>query len=60
MCTMQSVKKPSAPLPPLRGMRRELQYLYARRSTIDALIESLQQYERYSAKNADARKRKLA
>jgi hypothetical protein len=26
---------------------RQLEYLYARRSAIDALIESLEEYERY-------------
>ena len=27
--------------------RRELQYLYARRSAIDSLIESLEEYDRF-------------
>jgi len=30
-----------------RDYRRELEYLYARRSAIEALIASLQQYELY-------------
>ena len=32
--------------------RRELQYLYSRRDAIDALIQSLQAYERYQPKSA--------
>jgi hypothetical protein len=34
---------------PARGVRKELQDLYARRSTIDALIQSLEEYDRYRA-----------
>jgi hypothetical protein len=36
-------------LPPARGVRKELNYLYARRSTIDALIQSLEEYDRFRA-----------
>jgi hypothetical protein len=36
-------------LPPARGVRKELQYLYSRRSTIDALIQSLEEYDRFHA-----------
>jgi hypothetical protein len=32
-----------------RGVRKELQYLYARRSTIDTLIQSLEDYDRFRA-----------
>ena len=32
---------------PARGIRKELQGLYARRSTIDALIQSLEDYDRF-------------
>jgi hypothetical protein len=34
-------------VPATRGVRRELQDLYARRSTIDALIQSLEDYDRF-------------
>ena len=34
---------------PARGVREELQDLYARRSTIDALIQSLEEYRRFRA-----------
>jgi hypothetical protein len=36
-------------LPPDRGMRKELQDLYARRSAIDDLIQSLEEYDRFRA-----------
>ena len=36
-------------LPPARGMRKELQDLYARRSAIDDLIQSLEEYDRFPA-----------
>jgi len=36
-------------LPPARGVRKELQHLYARRSTIDALIQSLENYDQFRA-----------
>jgi hypothetical protein len=46
---MQSAKSPGTDENPIRATRKELQTLYARRSAIDALIESLQAYERYSS-----------
>jgi hypothetical protein len=36
-------------LPPDQGIQRELQYLYTRRSTIDALIQSLEKYDQSRA-----------
>lgn len=32
---------------PVPAYRKELEYLYARRSAIDTLIESLQDYDRF-------------
>ena len=32
-----------------RRVRQELQYLYARRSALDALIQSLEDYDRFRA-----------
>ncbi len=40
--------------------RAQLEYLYARRSAIDALIESLIEYERYRARRLGERKQKTA
>jgi|KBSMisStaDraftv2_1062788.scaffolds.fasta_scaffold3055243_1 hypothetical protein len=57
---MQPVKRLSAYPSPLRANRKQLQSLYARRSAIDAVIASLQTYERYSVKPIELRKRKLA
>ena len=45
---------------PNRGYRKELDYLYARKSAIDALIESLEDYDRFRAKPATNRKLKMA
>lgn len=40
--------------------RQQLEYLYARRSTIDALIESLQEYDRFRAQRGPEQNRKSA
>ena len=42
------------------SFRKQLEYLYARRSVIDTLIESLEQYDRDSPKTAQMLKRKSA
>ena len=42
-------------LPPDRGMRKELQDLYARRSAIDDLIQSLEEYDRFCVPQMQAR-----
>ena len=36
-------------LNPIRNYQRELEQLYARRSAIDSLITSLEEYDRYKA-----------
>ena len=41
---------------PARGVRKELQGLYARRSTIDALIQSLEEYDRFRALRMERRR----
>ncbi len=45
---------------PARVYEKQLQSLYARRSSIDALIESLQEYDRFREKRAVERKRRTA
>ena len=35
-----------------RNYRKELDYLYARRTAVDALIQSLEEYDRYRARTA--------
>jgi hypothetical protein len=42
---------------PARGIRKELQGLYARRSTIDALIRSLEEYDRFRAVRMERQRR---
>jgi hypothetical protein len=42
-------KKSTVTLNPVRNYQRELEYLYARRSAIDAVINSLESYDRYRA-----------
>jgi hypothetical protein len=56
-----TVKKASpglsvTPQPP----KKELQFLYARRTAIDTLIQSLEQYDRFRAKAEEIRKLKTA
>ena len=40
-----------------QGLRKELAHLYARRSTIDELILSLERYERCRTKRCETRSR---
>lgn len=40
--------------------RKKLEYLYARRSTLDTLIRTLEQYDRFLAKNPEPGERKTA
>ena len=52
-------KKPACP-PPDRGYRKELEYLNARKSALDGLIQSLEDYDRFQSVRIVDRKRKLA
>jgi hypothetical protein len=54
------VKKPLPSISPGRVYRKELEYLHARRSAIDILIQSLEEYDRFRAKRMEYRKRKTA
>jgi hypothetical protein len=49
-----------APTSPARPARKELEYLYARRSAIDTLIQSLEEYNRFRALRYEESKRKTA
>jgi hypothetical protein len=40
--------------------KEQLDYLYTRRSTIDLLIESLEEYDRYQHSGPQSRERKTA
>ena len=57
---MFAKKAPSSSTSSSRGNRKELDYLYARKSAIDALIQSLEDYDRFRAKTSTARKLKMA
>jgi len=52
------VKKTSPSFTP--KPQKELQFLYARRSAIDTLIQSLERYDRFRARSPEIRKQKTA
>lgn len=43
-----------------RDFRKELEYLYARRSAVDSLIQSLEQYDRFQVRQLEAPERRTA
>jgi hypothetical protein len=43
-----------------RIYRTRMEYLQARRSALNVLIQSLEEYDRYRARRLDTRKRKTA
>jgi hypothetical protein len=45
---------------PIRGFARQLQGLYARRTAVDALIQSLEDYQRSRAQRLEQRESKTA
>ena len=45
-------------LEPARSVRKELDRLYARRSAVDSLIESLEDYVRFKAQQAISGRRR--
>jgi hypothetical protein len=45
---MLSARKIAVPLQTAHDYRRELEYLYARKSALDSLIASLEEYQRAS------------
>jgi hypothetical protein len=54
------VKKSSPTLTPRPQNQKELQFLYARRTAIDTLIQSLECYDRFRARSEEIRKQKTA
>ncbi len=59
ICTMFVKKAPNS-ASPVRAHRKQLEYLYARRSAIDALIQTLEDYGRFRSMRVSATKRKSA
>ncbi len=57
---MPLAKKAPVILVPHRSLKRELDYLYARRSAVDALIQSLVDYDRCQVQRFRHRRRKTA
>ena len=53
-------KKGSVSSTSTRTYKTKLEHLYAHRSALDALIESLEEYERYRIRRLYERKRKTA
>jgi hypothetical protein len=49
-------RKPPVMIAPARFTRKELEHLYARRSAIDELIQSLEEYDRFKARRASEEK----
>jgi hypothetical protein len=45
---------------PIRDLDKQLEDLYARRSAVDLLIRSLEDYERFRARSFDIGKRRTA
>lgn len=59
MYTMRS-KRAVARAGPDAEVKKELAYLYLRRTSIEALIRSLERYERFSPRPTEIKKRKTA
>jgi hypothetical protein len=59
---MPLAKKAVLPIPlvPLRNLKKELELLYARRSAVDAVIESLEDYHRLRIRQAESSTRRTA
>jgi hypothetical protein len=53
-------KKSPVILVPARSIKKELEYLYARKSALDELIQSLESYERFRSRHPDPDKRRSA
>jgi hypothetical protein len=57
---MLSAKKSAVTINTVRDYQRELEHLHARKSAIDSLIASLEEYERFRAVKPTDRDRKSA
>ena len=58
--TKTPVTVPVIMLSPVLSYRKELEHLYARRSALSALIQSLEDYDRFRAKRFEYRNEKTA
>ncbi len=57
---MPSVKKPVVRVESCYAFKKHLEYLYARRSAIDLLMQSLRAYEQFHLKEEPPRRRRTA
>jgi len=57
---LETAKTSTASVIPIRTFDRQLEDLYARRSAIETLIESLEDYQRFRAVSIDTGSRKTA
>ncbi|HEV3201665.1 MAG TPA: hypothetical protein VGZ73_27385 [Bryobacteraceae bacterium] len=57
---MLLAKKTPVMIVPARISRKNLEHLYARRSAIDALIQSLEEYDRFRERRSGEDTRKTA
>ena len=57
---MPSAKKPVARVETTHAFKKHLDYLYARRSAIDVLIDSLRAYDQFRLKQDDTRRHRTA
>jgi hypothetical protein len=54
---MLSAKKKTVSIDTVRNYERELEHLYARKSALDSLIASLEEYQRRNTKAADKQRK---
>ncbi len=60
MFTMPLAKKAVLPFVPIRKFKKELEILYARRSAVEAVIQSLEDYNRLRLRQGEGPKRHQA
>jgi hypothetical protein len=58
--TLEPTSPKRSKIVPIRGYARQLESLYARRSTVEELIQSLENYQRFRAQRQEIQKSKTA
>ena len=57
---MPLAKRSPVAMVPSRNLKKTLEHLYARRSAVDTLIQSLEVYDRFRAQRVENEKRQTA
>ena len=57
---MSLAKKSPVAMVPTRNLKKTLEHLYARRSAVDTLIQSLEDYDRFRVARVEDAKRQTA